>query len=315
MKKFLSLFIVFLLTLGVVSAVNAEEVDLVTAASMSADPAVIEKAMGEDGTWIIIPETDMTFNSELLIEGTFHNKGKSSNEVYRKIGPYEQDDNRNITRRFIITAPQFTVKSPNTRFQGGIFVGDIYVEAKGFNLNKAIVAGNVYFANKEYMDSFESKDSEIAGNVEVKPDVVDVVTAASISSDPAAIEKAMGVDGTWIICPTTHMTFNTELVIEGKFHNKNDTSKNVYRKVGPYKQDDKRNITKRYIVKAPQFTVKSPNTRFQGGIFVGDIYVDAEGFNVSKAFVVGDIYFANEDYKNEFEAKESNIVGELKLAK
>ena len=311
MKKFLSLSIVFLLTLLVVGTVNAAEVDLVTAASVSADPAAIEKALGEEGTWIIAPTSDMTFNSELVIEGTFYNKDDSSSDIYRKVGPYAQDDNHNITERYTLVAPQFTVKSPNTRFQGGIFVGDVYVEAEGFNLSKAIVVGNIYFANEELKSSFESSESKIIGVVEVNPDV-DVVTAASVSADPVAIEKALGEDGTWIIAPTSDMTFNSELVIEGKFYNKDDTSSNVYRKVGPYAQDDNHNITERYTLVAPQFTVKSPNTRFQGGIFVGDIYVEAEGFNLSKAYVVGDIYFANEEYKSSFASNDSEIIGEVK---
>jgi len=165
MKKILSLCIVVLLTLLVVGTVNAAEVDLVTAASISADPAAIEKAMGEDGTWIICPTTDMTFNSELVIEGTFHNKDDSSRDIYRKVGPYAQDADHNITERYTLVAPQFTVKSPNTRFQGGIFVGDVYVEAEGFNLSKAIVVGDIYFANEDYKSSFKSSESEIIGEV------------------------------------------------------------------------------------------------------------------------------------------------------
>jgi len=311
MKKFLSLSIVFLLTLLVVGTVNAAEVDLVTAASISADPAAFAKALGEDGTWIVCPTTDMTFNSELVIEGTFYNKDDSSRDIYRKVGPYAQDDNHNITERYTLVAPQFTVKSPNTRFQGGIFVGDVYVEAEGFNLSKATVVGNIYFANEEYKSSFESKDSEVTGVVEVKPEV-DLVTAASITADPAAFAKALGENGTWIIAATSDMTFNSELVIEGTFYNKDDSSRDIYRKVGPYAQDDNHNITERYTLVAPQFTVKSPNTRFQGGIFVGDVYVDAEGFNLSKAIVVGNIYFANEEYKSSFESNDSEIIGVVK---
>ena len=313
MKKVLSLSLVLVLALGVFvgyasTEVSAQEVDLVSAASISDNPAAIEKAFGEDGTWIIAPTTDMHFNSEILIEGTFHDKGDSSNEVYRKVGPYGQDDNHNITERYTISAPQFTVKSPNTKFQGGHFVGDVYVEAKGFTIDDAVVVGNVYYANEEYKSSSSMESgARVTGESKVQADV-DVVSAASISNNPAAIEKALGEDGTWIVCPTTDMNFNSELLIEGTFHDKGDSSNDVYRKVGPYSQDDNYNVTERYTITAPQFTVKSPNTKFQGGHFVGDVYVEAKGFTIDDAVVVGNVYFANEEYKSSFSIQEGGEV-------
>ena len=313
MKKLLSFSMVLVLTLAIFvgyagNQVSAQDVDLVSAASISSNPAAIEKAMGEDGRWIICPTTDMHFNSELVIEGTFHDKGDSSNEVYRKVGPYGQDDNHNITERYTVSAPQFTVKSPNTKFQGGYFVGDVYVQANGFTIDDAIIVGNVYYENEEYKNSASVESGgRITGEAKVQSDV-DLVAAASITNNPAAIEKAMGEDGTWIICPTTDMQFNSELLIEGTFHDKGDSSNDVYRKVGPYSQDDNYNVTERYTVIAPQFTVKSPNTKFQGGHFVGDVYVQANGFTIDDAVVVGNVYFENEEYKSSFSIAEGGEV-------
>ena len=313
MKKVLSLSLVLVLAFGIVvgyagDKVSAQEVDLVSAASITDNPAAVEKALGEDGTWIICPTTDMHFNSELLIEGTFHDKGDSSNDVYRKVGPYSQDDNYNVTERYTISAPQFTVKSPNTKFQGGYFVGDVYVQAKGFTIDDAIVVGNVYYENEEYKSSASmAEGGRVTGDVEVKSDV-DLVSAASITDNPASVEKALSKDGRWIICPTTDMQFNSELLIEGTFYDKGDSSNDVYRKVGPYSQDDNYNVTERYTLIAPQFTVKSPNTKFQGGHFVGDVYVQENGFTIDDAVVVGNVYFENEEYKSSFSIEEGGEV-------
>jgi hypothetical protein len=62
-----------------------------------------------------------------------------------------------------------TIKSPNTKLQGGKFVGDVYVEANGFILTDAEVDGNVYFANEEYKASADlSNEATVTGVTEVK---------------------------------------------------------------------------------------------------------------------------------------------------
>ncbi|MFP4016292.1 MAG: hypothetical protein ACLFUI_04615, partial [Halanaerobiales bacterium] len=146
------------------------EADTVSAASLNiTDEAVFSKSISEDGKWIICTVEDLSFDEELVVEGTFYNKGNSDNDVYRKIAPYEQDQNRNVTERYTITAPKMTIESPNTNFQAGIFEGDIFVEANGFKLTDATVEGNVYFATEEYESSADiSDDSTVTGNIEVE---------------------------------------------------------------------------------------------------------------------------------------------------
>jgi sucrose-6-phosphate hydrolase SacC (GH32 family) len=62
-----------------------------------------------------------------------------------------------------------TIQSPNTRFQGGVFVGNIVVEANGFTLYDATVEGNIYYASQEYQESAEiTDDSEVTGTMEVR---------------------------------------------------------------------------------------------------------------------------------------------------
>jgi hypothetical protein len=58
------------------------------------------------------------------------------------------------------------IKSPNTRYQAGIFEGNIIVEADGFTLYNATVEGNIYFASEEYQESAEiTEDSEVTGDI------------------------------------------------------------------------------------------------------------------------------------------------------
>lgn len=149
---------------------NQEEAaDTVTTASIVSEEEEFRQAISEDGTWIIATLNDLTFEEELVVEGTFYNGGDSENDVYRKIAAYAQDDERNVTDRYIITAPQITISSPNTRFQGGVFEGDVIVEANGFTLYDATVEGNIYFASQEYQESAEiTEDSEVTGEMEVR---------------------------------------------------------------------------------------------------------------------------------------------------
>ncbi|AGB40403.1 hypothetical protein Halha_0408 [Halobacteroides halobius DSM 5150] len=311
MKKFLSLSLVFLLSLVVLTGCGGnqpatnqgqpkKEADTVTAASITGKEAVFRKAVSEKGTWIVAALNDLTFDEELVIAGTFHDKGKASNEVYRKIAPYTQDDSYNVTERYTITAPKFIVKSPNAKFQGGIFAGDVYVKAKGFTIDDATVKGNVYFAKEEYKSSFTTEaGGKVTGVTKVKGKA-DVVTAASITGKEAVFRKAVSEKGTWIVAALNDLTFDEELVIAGTFHDKGKASNEVYRKIAPYTQDDSYNVTERYTITAPKFIVKSPNTKFQGGIFAGDVYVKAKGFTIDDATVKGNVYFAKEEYKSSF---------------
>ena len=302
MKKFLSVSMILVLSLAVLVGCGGEDQsnakeDVVTTASIVNEEDAFKEAISKDGKWIIATLDDLKFDEELVVEGEFRNKGDADKELYRKIAPYTQDENRNVTERYTITAPKLTIKSPNTKLQGGTFVGDVYVEAKGFTIKDAKVEGNVYFANEDYKASADmSNKGEVTGVTEVKGES-DVVTTASLVNEEAAFKNAISEDGTWIIATLSDLTFDEELIVEGEFRNKGDASKDLYRKIAPYTQDDNYNVTERYTITAPKLTIKSPNTKFQGGIFEGDIYVEANGFVLKDAKVKGNVYFANEDYK------------------
>ncbi|MDW7667916.1 MAG: hypothetical protein SCJ93_03765 [Bacillota bacterium] len=180
MNRKLGLTTLIVLVLFLVSACSGGDVtdenkdqeenpDTVTTASIVEEEEAFKNAISSNGEWIIATLNDLTFEEEIVVEGIFYNGGDSENDTYRKIAAYAQDENRNVTDRYTITAPQMIIKSPDTRFQAGVFVGDIIVEADGFTLYNATVEGNIYFASEEYQESAEiTEDSEVTGEIEVQ---------------------------------------------------------------------------------------------------------------------------------------------------
>ena len=108
---------------------------------------------------------DLSLDSEIVVDGQFTQNDKP----YRKLAFYAQDANRKITERYTVIAPRMTVRSQNTRIQGGTFRGDVYVEANGFHLVDGTVDGNVYFLKQEYLDSFTMDEpSSVTGVTELR---------------------------------------------------------------------------------------------------------------------------------------------------
>ncbi len=144
--------------------------DAVTTASIVDNEEAFLKAISKDGTWIICLTKDLTFDKELLLEGEFKNgkKDDGKDEIERKIALYAQDEKRNITARYTLTAPKLTISSPEASIVRGTFKGDIYVTATDFELDDATVEGNIYFTTKEAMDSFEMDgNSKVTGKKEM----------------------------------------------------------------------------------------------------------------------------------------------------
>ncbi|SEO91838.1 hypothetical protein SAMN04488134_11733 [Amphibacillus marinus] len=170
------LFLAMILTVGLLAACGGsddngteeEGTDVVTAASFAADAEGLHAAASENGTWIIIPESDLTLSEDLVVTGTFHNSGDESEDVYRKIAAYTQDDDRNIVDQWVITVPQLVVQSENLNFQGGTLDGDVYVEADGFLLHAtATVTGDVIFASEEF-EASASLEGTVEGETSVE---------------------------------------------------------------------------------------------------------------------------------------------------
>lgn len=144
---------------------TAAEADAVTTASIVNTEAAFRTAVSAEGTWIIAILEDMSFSEEIVIAGEF----TRNDELYRKLAFYSQDENRTITARYTVTAPRMTVRSPNTRLQGGTIAGDVYVEAPGFHLVDGTVEGNIYFASQEYAEGFTAdENSSVTGEIIVE---------------------------------------------------------------------------------------------------------------------------------------------------
>ncbi len=146
--------------------------DTVTTASIVDTEEAFEKAISKDGTWIIATLKDLAFTKDLVLDGDFKNgkKDDAGKDIFqRKIALYTQDQNRNVTARFTLTAPKLTVNSLNGSIQHGTFKGDLYVSGKNFQLVDATVEGNVYFTSEEAKSTFKADDkSKVTGKQEMK---------------------------------------------------------------------------------------------------------------------------------------------------
>jgi uncharacterized protein (DUF2141 family) len=275
-----------------------DKADATTGASNAVDEAAFLKGIGKDGAWLVYTTKDMAIDKELVLEGDFKNDDKAA----RKLALYTQDADHNVTARFKLTAPKLTVKSENARIQGGTFVGDVYVEAKGFYVADGTIEGNLYFASEELKASYEEamkaqkKPGTVTGKVEVAA-AADATTGASNAVDEAAFLKGISKDGAWLVYTTKDLAINQDLVLEGDFKNDDVPA----RKLALYTQDENRTVTARFKLTAPKLTVKSENARIQGGTFVGDVYVEAKGFYVADGNIEGNLYFASEDLKASYE--------------
>lgn len=142
-------------------------VDVVTTASIVDTEVAFENAIKEDGTWIIATLKDLTFDKDLTLDGTFLNgkKDDAGNDVVqRKIGLYTQDENRNVTDRFVLTVPKLTINSPNASIEHGTFIGDVYVSAENFELKDAKIEGNLYFTTPTAQSTFKmDAESSVTG--------------------------------------------------------------------------------------------------------------------------------------------------------
>jgi len=142
------------------------EEDVVTTASLVDEPDAFVDAVSEDGTWIIATLDDIAIDEDVVVAGEFYDKDDESSDIYRKIAPYTQDEDHNITDSFTITVPSLTVQSENLNFQGGTLEGDMIVEANGFMLDEtATIDGNLQFANEE-AESSATIDGEVTGEIE-----------------------------------------------------------------------------------------------------------------------------------------------------
>lgn len=128
-------------------------------------------------------------------------------------------------------------------------------------------------------------------------ETADTKTTASIVNSADAFEKAISKEGTWIIALLNDLTLNKDIVLDGEFRNSRGETQ---RKIALYEQDENKKVTARYTLTAPKLTINSPNARIQSGTFKGDVYVNAEKFQLVDATVEGNVYFASDAVKTSF---------------
>lgn len=144
---------------------QGDQAEVATTPSIVNNADAFLNATGSEGTWIIATLSDLTIDKDIVLEGEFTNKDQSA----RKIALYEQDADRNVTARYTLTAPKLIVRSENAKIQSGTFVGDVYVEANGFQLVDTKIEGNLYFANDELEASATiDETSSVTGVTEIK---------------------------------------------------------------------------------------------------------------------------------------------------
>lgn len=149
--------------------------NVTTSASIVDTQEAFEKAISSTGTWIIATTKDLTFDKELVLDGEFKNgkkDDKGQDVIQRKIALYAQDEKRNVTARYTLTAPKLTINSPYAGIWYGTFKGDLYVSAPNFTLFGATVDGNIYFTTDEAKNTFKTDESKspvkITGKQELK---------------------------------------------------------------------------------------------------------------------------------------------------
>lgn len=162
-------------------------------------------------------------------------------------------------------------------------------------------------------DSSSTDSSSSSSKTEKTSSSAEVVSTASVSDKPTTLEKALGSDGNWIIATTADVTFDKDVTVSGEFHDKDDSSADIYRKFALYAQDSDRKVTDEYTVTVPELIVESENFNIVNGTLKGDILVKANGFVLSGTKVDGKITFEKEEYKKSatLDKDDAEVTGEI----
>ena len=159
----IAMFATIFTGLVMIPSVGVSAVDVIGTASLPDSESLFEQGISETGVWIITPLKDLTFTKALELKGSFNSKKATPAPtgtpvpLQRKIGLYEQDANRVITKRFTLTCPLLTIDSPNSSLEKGFFIGDLYVKVDNFKMIDQKVTGNIYFATESNKTTFDIK--------------------------------------------------------------------------------------------------------------------------------------------------------------
>ncbi|MFO8070083.1 MAG: polymer-forming cytoskeletal protein [Alkalibacterium sp.] len=164
-------------------------------------------------------------------------------------------------------------------------------------LRKKFAAGAAFLALGGFLAACDT-DDDAADDMEIVEEGEDVVTAASITDDADEVVASLSTEGNWITAIIADVTVDEDITVAGTFYDGGDEAEAEYRKLALYAQDEDRNVTDEYTLTVPMMTVESPNFRIQNGTVDGDVYVDAEGFELEEATITGNLTFASEDIES-----------------
>ena len=153
------------------------------------------------------------------------------------------------------------------------------------------------------------------GSASNTQDETDAVTSASLkeSSVPSDVVNGLSSSGYWIFAILSDVTLNDELIVSGEFYNKGDPTTRLYRKFSLYSQDENHNVTANYTLTVPQITVLSPAFRIQNGSVKGNIYVDAEGFELVNCVLDGNLTFQTQNQMDSADYGTATITGTVSV--
>lgn len=134
-----------------------------------------------------------------------------------------------------------------------------------------------------------------------------------MTGSPDNIQEALGPDGAWIVIFTSDVTVGEEVSVAGEVYQEEGDDA-PRRKIALYTQDSDRNVTERFTLTVPRLIVDHVNTRVQNGEIAGDVFVNAEGFEMRGATINGNLYFASSAIQESAAIDEnSTILGETRI--
>lgn len=133
-----------------------------------------------------------------------------------------------------------------------------------------------------------------------------------VIEDSADVQPALGPDGAWIVIFEGDVAVDSQVVVDGEVYAEEGADA-PRRKIALYTQDGDRNVTARFTLTVPELVVRHENTRIQAGTIAGDVYVEAEGFELtSGASIEGNLYFASEALQDSANiGDDTTVTGEI----
>lgn len=132
------------------------------------------------------------------------------------------------------------------------------------------------------------------------------------ATDTDDLQEALGPDGAWIILFEDDVVATEEITISGEVYEE-EGAEAPRRKLALYTQDADRNVTDRFTLTVPRLIVEHENTLIQAGEVAGNVYVNADGFELrSAATINGNLYFATEAQRESADiSDDSQVLGEI----